>query len=192
MKCFVLHLTAEAGWYQPAGRRGHSTAVVGQRLFLWAGNQEKAPRVHDTAEKRAFLSRVDVFHIQSGSWEQKSTSGTPPLGTWGYACAAVDCDLHYFGGVCGHDVCRHNSVHRLSTSSLQWKMLAATTTEGRRPMKKSFCGMVAFKDGEEDFLFVVGGMATTASSKQLGAQYVQRDRYLFTNEQHMFSMKTSE
>ena len=164
--------------------------MVGERLFLWAGGSPDgiATLVHDSAEKRAFLSRMDVFHLQSGSWKQQTTSGTPPPGMFGYTCVPVDSDLHYFGGGCGHGYCYHNSVHKLSTSSLQWRVLAPTTTESRGPMKKRYCGMVAFKDGEEDFLFVVGGYGSTPSSRQPGAQY-ENDR---TNEQHMFSLSTSE
>ena len=157
---------------------------------MWAGDQDNAPIVHDSAEKRAFLSCLDVFHLQRGSWEQQATGGTPPLGVIGYACVAVENDLQYFGGWCGHDDydCYHNSVYKLSTSSLQWRELAPTTTEGGGPMKKCNCGMVAFKDGEEDFLFVVGGRGPTPSSRQPEAQYEDNR----TNEQHVFSLSTSE
>ena len=194
--CYLI-VTGKEEWYEPAGRWASSTLVVGESLFLRAGYQDKAPRVHDSAEKQAFLSRVEVFHLQRGNWEQQTTSGTPPLGVWGYSCVAVDNDLHYFGGWCGHGDCYHNSVHKLSTSSLQWRVLAPTTTEVRGPMKKGLCGMVAFKDGEEAFLFVVGGLSTAKSSSR------QRERALsnatwyeqpgtFTDEQHMFSLNTSE
>ena len=155
---------------------------------MWAGNQDDAPCVHDSDEKRAFLSHVDVFHLQRGNWEQQTTSGTPPLGMDNYSCVAVDSDLHYFGGYCGHDDCYHNSVHKLSTSSFQWRVLAPTTTEGSEPLEKDNCGMVAFKDGEEDFLFIVGGAGPTLSSHWPWAQY----EYNRTNEQHMFSLSTSE
>ena len=192
-KCWLLPLTGEEGWYEPVGRSTHSTAVVGESLFLWAGSQlNDAPCVHESSEKRAFLSRLDVFHLQRGNWEQQITSGTPPLGMRGYACVAVDSDLHYFGGGCGHDDCYHNSVHKLNTSSLQWRVLAPTTAEGRGPMKKRYCGMMAFKNGEEDFLFVVGGEGPTPSSCQPGAQYKKITSHLLTNEQHMFSLSTSE
>ena len=184
----LLPLTAKDEWYEPPGRTLHATTIVGERLFLWGGLQDGRPLVHDSDEKRTFLSRVDVFHLQRGSWEQQTTSGTPPLGMAGYACVAVDSDLHYFGGWCGHDNCFHSSVHKLSTSSLQWRVLAPTTSEGRGPMKKGGCGMVSFKDGEEDILFVVGGYGTTPSSCQPGAQYDSG----YTNEQHMFSLNTSE
>ena len=55
-------------------------------------------------------------------------------------------------------------------------------------MKKESCGMVAFKDGKQDFLFVVGGYGPTPSSRQPGAQY----EYNRTNEQHVFSLSKSE
>ena len=176
---------------EPAPRNGHKTIVIGGNLYMWAGLM--TPEVHDSPEKRAFVSSVDVFHLESGDWVQQLTSGTPPLGVCGYACAAVGDELHYFGGHCGHGDCYHNGVHKLSTSSLQWVMLSPTTSEDGIPRKKAYCGMVAFKDGEEDILFVVGGLGTTPSSHQLGAQYEKISDIIFRcNEQHMFTLNTSE
>ena len=160
---------------------------------MWAGSVDGLPRVHDSPEKRAFASLVDVFHLESGDWVQQLTSGTPPLGVYGYACAAVGDEVHYFGGDCGHRYCYHNSVHKLSTSSLQWVMLSPTISESDAPMKKAYCGMVAFCDGKEDILFVVGGGGTTPSSHQPGAQYEKlTDVRTISNEQHMFTLSTSE
>ena len=182
-----------SGGYEPTPRYGHKTVVIGGNLYMWAGLVRGLPRVHDSPEKRAVISSVDVFHLESGDWVQQLTSGTPPLGVDGYACAAVGDELHYFGGDCGHGDCFHNHVHKLSTSSLQWVMLSPTTSEDGAPMKKAFCGMVAFKDGEEDILFVVGGHGTTPSYHQHGAQYVKvTDVYVRCNEQHMFTLSTSE
>ena len=60
-------------------------------------------------------------------------------------------------------------------------------------MKKADCDMVAFKDGEEDILFVVGGNGTTPSFRQPGAQYQKvTDILVRCNEQHMFKLSTSE
>ena len=123
------------GWREPAGRRDHSTVVVDNQLYLWGGSQYGMPQVHDSAEKRQFFSSVEVFDVNTGCWEQRTTHGTPPLGVSGYSCVAVRNELHYFGGYCGHsDDCCHNSVHTLSTSTLQWRMLAFSTTEGGAPM----------------------------------------------------------
>ena len=183
------------GWREPAGRDGHSTAVAGDRLYLWVGHQLGMPEVHDSAEKRQFSSSVEVFDVNTGCWEQRTTSGTPPLGVIRYSCVAVRNELHYFGGYCGHDDCYHNSVHTLSTSTLQWRMLAPSTTEDGAPMQKQWCGMVHFTDGEEDLLYVVGGWGhAVPSSPQHGAQY-QETLYgdgVYTNEQHIFSLSSSE
>ena len=186
-------LTAAVGWREPAGRHDHSTAVVGEELYLWAGEQRKMPCVHDSAEKRAFLSSVDVFNVNTGCWEQRTTRGTPPLGVWGYSCVAVRNDLYYFGGWCGHLGCYHNSVHTLSTSTLQWRMLAPTTLEDEAPMKKLDCGVVYFTDEKEDFLFVVGGYGPTpVFSHQHKTQCEQIRKCIRTNEQHIFCLSTSE
>ena len=153
------------------------------------------PRVHDSAKKRQFLSSVEVFDVNTGCWEQRTTRGKPPLGVEGYSCVAVGNDLHYFGGECSHGGgCHHNSVHTLSTSTLQWSLLAPSTTEGGTPMQKLYCGMVHFTDEEEDLLYVVGGKGHVApSSPQHGAQYRQYPSGgVYTNEQHIFSLSTSE
>ena len=189
----LLFFTAAGGWREPAGLRNHSTAVVGEEVYLWAGLQDETPRVHDSAEKRAFLSNVEVFNVNTGCWEQRTTRGIPPLGVWGYSCVAVRNDLYYFGGECGHGSCYHNSIHTLSTSTLQWRMLASTTSEDEVPMKKSGCGLVHFTDDEEDLLFVMGGWGPTPSSHQHRAQYKQANMgYVYTNEQHIFCLSTSE
>ena len=191
----LLFLLIVDEWREPAGRRDHSTAVVDHQLYLWGGDQQGMPEVHDSAEKRQFFSSVEVFDVNTGCWEQHTTSGTPPLGVVGFACVAVGNDLHYFGGYCGHHGCYRNSVHTLSTSYLQWRMLAPSRTKGRaRPMQKDRCGMVHFTDGEEDLLYVVGGRGhAVPSSQQHGAQYYQSVfGDVLTNEQQIFSLSTSE
>ena len=134
------------------------------------------PRVHDSDEKRRFFSYVEVFELNTGCWKKCTTRGTPPLGVQGYSCVAVRKVLHYFGGWCGHIGCYHNNVHTLSTSSLKWRMLAPSTTEDKTPMPKYHSGMVHFTDDEEDLLYVVGG----------------HGHAMPTNEQHIFSLRTSE
>ena len=161
-------------------------------MYLWAGEQRDMPEVHDSAEKQAFLSNVEVFTLNTGRWEQRATRGTPPLAVRGYSCVAVGNDLHYFGGECSHGGCYHNSVHTLSTSTLEWRMLAPTTSEEGVPMSKSGCGVVPFTDQEEGLLFAVGGCGSNPSSRQQGAQYEKDGRYARTNEQHIFSLSTCE
>ena len=183
------------GWREPVGRYDHSTvtAVANNHIYLWGGYQNGMPEVHESAGKRQFLSCVEVFDVNTGCWEQRATRGTPPLGVRSYSCVAVRNELHYFGGYCGHSGCYHNSVHTLSTSTLQWKMLAPSTTESGAPMKKSCSGMMHFTVGEEDLLYVVGGRGHLVPlSPQHGAQYEQLKDGVCTNEQHIFSLSTSE
>ena len=152
-------------WREPAGRDDHSTAVVDNELYLWAGNKDG---MQDS-------SSVEVFDVNTGCWEQRTTHGTPPLGVQGYSCVAVSSELYYFGGRSGcDDDSYHNSVHTLSTSTLQWRMLAPSTTESGAPMQKWHSGIMHFTDGEEDLLYVIGGWGSAApSSPQLGAKYYQ-------------------
>ena len=179
--------------YEPAPRVAHQTIRVGSNVYMWAGLVDGMPKGHDSQEKRRFISCVEVFHCETGDWIHQSTSGAPPLGVYGYGCTAVGDTLHFFGGYCNHGVCCHNSIHSLSTSSLHWVELSPTTSEGGAPMRKGFCGTVAFKDGEEDILYIVAGHGPTPSYRQPGAQYkaVVNDR-VRCNEQHMFSLSTSE
>ena len=183
-------LLTVAGWREPAGRHEHSTAIVDDQLYLWGGYQDGMPQVHDSAEKRQFFSSVEMFDVNTG-WEQRTTSGIPPLGVVGYSCVAVKNELLYFGGECSHDDCYHNGVRTLSTSTLQWRMVAPSTIEDGAPMKKHHCGMVHFTDGEEALLYVVGGQGLAVPS--YGPQYKHTDfGDVLTDEQHIFSLSTSE
>ena len=182
-----------ASRYEPVPRIGHTLLLVGGNQYLWGGRMDGMPEVHDSPEKREFLSSVDVFQLDCSDWIRRETSGKPPLGVSGYCCAAVGDSLYYFGGWCGHDDCYHNSVHKLSTSSLQWNMLSPSTSESGAPMRKNGSGMVAFRDGEEDIVCVVAGRGITPSHRQPGAQYETAHGFTsWCNEQHMFSLSTSE
>ena len=160
---------------------------------MWAGRIDGMPEVHDSQEKRRLISCVELFHCETGDWICQPTSGPPPLGVDGYGCTAVGDTLHFFGGWCCHGNCYHNCLHSLSTLSLHWVELSPTTSEGGAPMRKRDCGTVAFKDGEEDILYVVAGYGHTPLYCQPGAQYetVGSDS-VSCNEQHMFSLSTSE
>ena len=179
--------------YEPAPRTLHQTIRVGSNVYMWAGDVDGMPEVHDRQDKRWFTSCVEAFHCETGDWIRQPSSGAPPLGVDGYRCTAVGDTLHFFGGYCYHGECFHNSIHSLSTSSLHWVELSPTTSEGGAPMRKSDCGMVAFKDGEEDILYVVAGWGPPQLYRQPGAQYeaVHGNR-VRCNEQHMFSLSTSE
>ena len=157
---------------------------------MWGGRQQELPYIHENAAKLKLLSRVDVFHLRRGIWEERVTTGTPPLGAVGCSCAAIGSDIYFFGGYCGHVNCYHNSLHRLSTSRMHWTMLSDTTIHGEGPMRKSDGGMLSFRADGEDVLFTVGGRGLSVGFPQRGASYSSRSDLTYSNEQHMFTLTT--
>ena len=83
----------------------------------------------------------DTHHVQSLScvcrWNRQPTTGEPPLGVMGYACDNINRDVYYFGGYCGHDDCRHNSLNILHLQDFTWSCLY-TNPDTTEPMKKQW------------------------------------------------------
>ena len=139
---------------------------------MWGGRQPGLPEVHDSEEKRAMCSVMEVCHLPSGRWEQKPTTGTPPLGVYGYAAAAIGNEIFYYGGYCGHPGCYHNSLFSFNVDTFNWKELSPTTPH-HGPRMKWYCDMVAVQLDGEDYLVVIGGQGPPSRNtrKQPGAQY---------------------
>ena len=85
---FLLLCTVNSR-YEPAPRYAHQTIRVGSNVYMWAGDVDDMPEVHDSQEKRRFISCVEVFLCETGDWIHQPTSGAPPLGVCGYGCTAV-------------------------------------------------------------------------------------------------------
>lgn len=159
---------------------------------MWAGC-----RLNDIGGNRqpVFPSpNIEVFDVNTGRWGQRATRGTPPQGVCGYSCVAVGSELHYFGGGPGHAGLYHNSVHTLSTTAMQWRVLIPSSSQYGAPMRKSHSGMVHFIDeGGKHFLYVLGGYGPSAPSiPQHGSEYEKHSYGVYTNEQHIFSLSTSK
>ena len=169
-------------------RREHSTIKVGDYLYMWSGVQPGLPEVHDCEKKRAMSSVMEVCHLVSGRWEQKPTTGTPPLGVRGYAAAAIGNEIFYYGGYCGHSGCFHNSLFTFNVDTFSWKELSPTTPHHGPRMKRS-CDMVAVQLDGEDYLAVIGGTGPrdNNTSKQPGAQYDSIGR---CNEIHYYKLSS--
>ena len=159
-------------YYQPVERSRHSTINVRDYLYVWGGRQTGLPEVHDSEEKKSMSSVMEVCHLPSGKWEQKPTTGTPPLGVIGYAAAAIGNEIFYYGGYCGHSGCYHNSLFSFNVDTFNWKELSPTTPH-HGPWMKWLCGMVAVQLDGDDYLVVIGGLGLSDSKtpKQPGAQY---------------------
>ena len=160
--------------YQPVEVSEHSTVKVGNYLYVWGGRQPDLPEVHDSEKKRAMSSVMEVCHLPTGRWEQKPTTGTPPLGVVGYAATAIGNEIFYYGGYCGHDNCNHNSLYSFNVDTFNWKELSPTTFRDAGPMMKWHCGMVAVQLDGKDYLVVIGGSklgSKNTTPDQPGAQY---------------------
>ena len=160
---------------------------------MWGGGQPGLPRVHDSEKKRAMCSVMEVCHLASGRWEQKPTTGTPPLGVWSYAAAAIENEIFYYGGSCGHDHCYHNSLFSFNVDTFNWKELSPTTPH-HGPWMKWCCDMVAVQLDGEDYLVVIGGDGPSDNNtpKQPGAQYTSKYGNHICNEIHYYKLSSGQ
>ena len=76
----------------------------------------------------------------------------------------------------------------LNTESLVWNELFATSkTSG--PMKKAYCGLLAF----DEWLLAFGGQSEEdPSNPSPSAKYEKDDTCVYTNEHHLFDLKSGE
>ena len=88
------------GW-----RNEHTAVVINNILYCWGGDQEDLPEVHDSEEKKKITSSIDLFHLPTFTWERSSTTGTPPVGVFSYACTNID----------KPDDCFHNNLYELNS-----------------------------------------------------------------------------
>ena len=180
--------------YQPVERNQHSTVRVGDYLYMWGGYQPGLPGVHNNEKKKSMASVIEVCHLPSGRWEQKTTTGTPPLGVRGYASAVVGSEIYIFGGYCGHDDCFQNSLYSFNVNTLNWKEVSPTSSSINGPMMKYGCGMVAVHFDDENYLVVIGGSNDNSKGQQPGTQYgAQYESRLFNqycNEIHYYKLSS--
>ncbi|XP_019854275.1 PREDICTED: kelch domain-containing protein 3-like isoform X2 [Amphimedon queenslandica] len=142
--------------YQPVKRYGHSTIKIGDYLYMWGGF---GSGVH--------YDVMEVYHLPTGAWAQKPTTGTPPPGNFGYSSVAIWKDIYYFGGYGdGYE----NSLHSFNVDSFKWRELSPSSFD-HGPMKKSHSGLASAHFDGEDYLVLIGGLGSSSTHKQPNAQY---------------------
>ncbi|XP_019859638.1 PREDICTED: U-box domain-containing protein 32-like [Amphimedon queenslandica] len=172
------------------GRAAHRTVSVGDSLYVWAGNQDGLPGVHDSEEKRRITSNIQHFTPSTGQWITRGTTGTPPLGVRGYYCTAINDQLYYFGGLCGHDKCYHNSITQLDTVSLQWRELEPTDAT-RRVMRRCAGGMISFEHDGVHHLLMIGGFGSKPAIQLRHYKYIELPNGNWrTNEHSMYNLSS--
>lgn len=181
-------------FYEPVPRCRHVAAAVDDKLYLWRGMRRIA-RTTDTerheCERESKNATVDVLDLQRWTWQERTTTGSLPPGVRGCGFTVVGKRVATYGGYSGDDCCFHNSLHELDTATLTWTEIAPSEAEGA-PMKKGYCGVVAFSSGEgEQQLCAFGGYGTLGSaSRQRAAQYIESREHAgqgYTNEMHCFN-----
>ena len=157
---------------------------------MWAGIQDDLPEVHDSKEKRKWTSNIQHFTPSTGQWVSRATTGTSPLGVGAYSCTAIDDQLYYFGGYCGHDSCYHNNITQLNTVSLQWKELEPT--DATRPvMMRGMGGMISLEHDGVHHLLMIGGVGSKPAVQLPHYKYIKGGDW-HTNEHSIYNLSSSK
>ncbi|XP_019857533.1 PREDICTED: uncharacterized protein LOC109585832 [Amphimedon queenslandica] len=168
-------------------RSEHKAPVIGESLYLWAGNQVDLPAVHDSLQKREVTSTVDVYRLSTGDWSSHLTRGTPPLGVIAYSCTTSHSNIYYFGGWCGHDLCYYNTLNVLNTIKMRW----TSCSNAEQSMKKGTAGMISLEFDGAEYLVIIGGYGSTPTVYQPQFQYDQlKTGHVRTNEQLLYNVST--
>ena len=169
-------------------RAQHKASVIGESLYLWAGNRVDLPHVHDSPEKRTLTSTMDIFDFSGASWSSHPTKGTPPLGVIGYSCTTFHSKIYYYGGWCGHGLCHHNSLNVFNTVKMSWSLCNESST-----MKKGHAGMISLEFDGAEWLLIIGGLGSTPTVYHSQFQYDQlKDSRVRTNEQLLYNLSTGK
>ncbi|XP_019861711.1 PREDICTED: rab9 effector protein with kelch motifs-like, partial [Amphimedon queenslandica] len=137
--------------YQPVERDRHSTVKVGNYLYMWGGVGYEVD-----------YNVMEVYHLPTGAWDQKPTTGTPPPDNFAYSTVAIGKDIYYFCGLGGGDY--QNSLHCFNVDSFKWKELSPSSDCD--PMKKGYCGMISVHFDSEHYLVIIGGLGSSSIPKQ--------------------------
>ena len=175
-------MTSISKLYELSPRFGHGVAAVGGRCNLWGG------RVQDfsASGRRKLASTVEIFDPHLETWEKHHTTGVPPPGLYFGACTSLLDSLYWFGG--NDDSSYYNSLHRLDTTTLEWREIQPLN-QADGPMRKCSCRMVPFL---QDKLAVFGGYGIPTGPSQPGAMFTKNTDYTdgsgWSNELHVFTI----
>ena len=170
--------------YEPSPRYWHLSTSCQGKVLLWGGLSKDFVKMKERAK---LASVVEIFDPNLKKWEQKPVTGALPPGLYAGACSSMIDTVYAFGGTDG--INRHNSLHQLETSSLEWRELKVHNPHDA-PMKKSGCAMVSYND---DTLVLFGGFGIPSKAIQSGSTCIKDTRSSdgrgWTNEFHLFNLK---
>ena len=169
--------------------------TIGNKVYNWGGNRPNLPEVHrGNRLKDSLTSKVEVFDMESLSWNSVDTTGVPPAAMIEFACCSVGSKMYTFGGSCIPDNCYHNDLFAFDTLNKEWRQVDSYGLATKSPMKKQGSEMVSFTSNNEEFLFVFGGYGPTPTRIPSDGQFIPHPNVLnttSTNEVHMMNVSSS-
>ena len=187
--------------YEPAGRFQHCGAVAYDgRFYSYGGRFEhvkaasssyKASKARNelrSREKSSSVVRTTVNRLDSTTerWHCLPTSGNPPPGRIGVACAVIGSKFYAFGGRSRNRL--FSTLSELDLDTLTWKELEPTSPPGNTPMAKMGAAMVSV---DNRYLILYGGYGVpSVPGVECVSDPEKRDKLVWTNELHCFDLKT--
>lgn len=170
--------------YEPSPRYWHLSTSCQGKVLLWGGLSKDFVKMKERAK---LASVMEIFDPNLRKWEQKPVTGALPPGLYAGASSSMMDTAYAFGGTDG--INRHNSLHQLKASSMEWSELKVCNPQDG-PMKKSGCVMVSYND---DTIVLFGGFGIPSSAIQSGSSFIKDTRSSdgrgWTNELHLFNIK---
>ncbi len=146
-------------------------------MFMWSG----------CAVEGVKRQSVEVFDGIMEEWQQKLTTGVPPLVMYSGACAAVGASIYVCSG--RNETSLYSSLHSLDSVSYVWNGVQPTNP-GDGPMEKYGCGMISIDSNK---LALIGGYGNPTHPLHTGATFVKETSFRsgWTNEFHFFLTNVS-
>ena len=172
------------------GFSDHTNCIIGDKLWIWGGDRPGVTPVHESIEKSRFTSSINVLDLSNSTFNNISTTGTPPNGTRRYSCCSIGNDIYYFGGSSKPSECYHNNLFVLNIKSKEWREIKCDNG----PMEKEGCGMIPFSINGQDYILVIGGYGPLPSNPPSHAKYTGTcicPSHFYTNEVHIMCVSTT-
>ena len=185
--------------YEPAARFQHSGAVASDGKFYSYGGRfghikpgSSCYKAKDELRRRETSSSVvrttiNRFDAATERWHCLPTSGNPPPGRIGVACAVIGTKFYVFGGRSRNRL--FSTLSELDLDTMMWKELEPLSPPENTPMAKMGAAMLSF---DNRYLIVYGGYGAPAATpgRVQGVEYVSDPgKGVWTNEMHCFDLK---
>ena len=155
-----------AGVYEPSPVFALFSAPIQNQLYIWGGGSKDV--MDEKISLEDFKSSVKTYDPYLETWTQLNTTGTPPSGVSGGACAAVGHHLYTYGGL-DTSGSYNDSFHQLDTRTLVWSELP------NGPMRRAASQMIAY----DNKLFLFRGEGIPSGPIQPGSEFILDEIHSF-------------